>query len=74
MLMCRRHWGMVPPKLQAEVYATCDAMLNDGPMRPYVLATKRAELAVALKESAPASAMEAMQATIAQLEAACGKA
>jgi hypothetical protein len=69
MLMCITHWRMVPRKIQDEVYSTCAAMLDDGPMRPYVLATQRAVLAVALRTSAQVSAVDAIKAEIARLEA-----
>jgi hypothetical protein len=67
--MCLRHWRMVPRKIQAEVYSTCEEMLNDGPLVPYRLATRRAVLAVAIKEAAEVSAVDAIKAEIARLEA-----
>jgi len=52
MLMCRRHWFMVPPRIRAQVWASyrsgqCDDM---DPSGAYCLAAKAAVVAVAERE------------------------
>ena len=46
-LMCSMHWTLVPSKLQAEVYSSLKAWKDGGSARPYVIATSKAQLAVA---------------------------
>lgn len=52
LLMCRKHWFMVPPKLRSRVWATyqdgqCDTF---DPTSAYCQAAKTAVIAVAEKE------------------------
>lgn len=52
MLMCGRHWRMVPPALQRAVWATYrDGQENDKqPSQQWFLAAETAILAVAVRE------------------------
>lgn len=55
MLMCRRHWFMVPPRLRSRVWATyqsgqCEMESDVDPTRAYCEAAKAAVIAVAEKE------------------------
>lgn len=52
MLMCRRHWFMVPPRLRSRVWATYrDGQCDDWePSSEYCQAAKSAVIAVAQKE------------------------
>jgi hypothetical protein len=52
MLMCRKHWAMVPRKLQRQVWATYRAGQCDDwdPSNEYCQAAKDAVAAVARKE------------------------
>jgi hypothetical protein len=48
LLMCPTHWRRVPSALQAEVHSALSAWKNKGgSLRPYLIATKKAILAVA---------------------------
>lgn len=50
-LMCYRHWGMVPRKLQNEVYATLRFMNRGGSAALYIAATTAAQLACVEQET-----------------------
>jgi hypothetical protein len=68
LLMCASHWAMVPQDLRAEVYATFRAMEAGDAVRPYVLVTTRAQLAVAQAEGQQPALLEALKAEILNLE------
>jgi hypothetical protein len=68
MLMCLRHWRMVPAAIQAEVYDTVGLLGSDQSARPYVTAIARAQLAVAEKERKPAELLMDIRLEIEKLE------
>jgi hypothetical protein len=74
MLMCRDHWFRVPSWTREEVARTWAAWEQGGAgtLRLYVLATLRAQLAIAEKEEKhdPAKAIRSMIIRIEQKEAA----
>ena len=72
MLMCAAHWRMVPSSIQSEIYRTLKAWKNDGPIRPYVRATLRAELAVAEKTQRSAAVIAAIRAALDKYSVAGG--
>lgn len=67
LLMCPEHWHRVPCALQRDVYHTLSEWNAGGRLRPYVLATLRAQLVIAEDEDLqPAAA--AIRAEIDQLQ------
>lgn len=71
-LMCSRHWRMVPPSLQTAVYRTLSQWKASGAgsFIAYILATYRAELAVAETEDIDAAIIARLRNNIASIEAA----
>ena len=71
LLMCPFHWNRVPTKLQEQVWLTYRA-INEN-LRAYVLATKKAALAVVETESDRTNLVlaseTALRTQIAELEA-----
>lgn len=67
LLMCARHWGMVPADLQRNVYSAWRGFDQPGGMRPYFLAVAHAQLAVAEAEKLSDCA-EYLRGEIARLE------
>lgn len=68
LLMCASHWAMVPRDLRASVYATFRAMEAGDAIRPYILATARAQLAVAEAEGQQPALLDALKVKILNLE------
>jgi hypothetical protein len=66
-LMCRDHWARVPSRVRMEVLDTWRDWDRGGALRPYSLATWRAQLAVAHAEHRE-PAETAIRAIIAELE------
>ncbi len=50
LLMCKRHWAMVPHELRVEVYGALDIWQCGGSPRAYLDVIKRAAAAVARTE------------------------
>ena len=69
-LMCKPHWSLVPEAIQSEVYRGCHTWRANGALRPYMLATLRARLAVAEQEKRPdqAARIEIIRADIQRRE------
>lgn len=65
-LMCKPHWDLVPPGIQSEVYRGFHTWCATGALRPYMLATLQARLAVAEQENRPdqAARIEILRADI----------
>ncbi len=65
-LMCEPHWSLVPADLQSKVVLGFAAWRASGTLRPYVLATLHACLAVAEQENRPdqAAQIEILRAKI----------
>jgi len=51
LLMCAKHWKLVPQRLQIEVYETLDAWQHLGSPAPYQAAIEAARVAVAELEA-----------------------
>ncbi|MDR3797995.1 MAG: hypothetical protein P4K93_07570 [Terracidiphilus sp.] len=51
MLMCRKHWDLVPNSIQFAVYNTLEIWESGGSPRLYLDVIKRARIAVAQKEA-----------------------
>jgi hypothetical protein len=47
LLMCPKHWRMVPRDIQIAVYETLDAWQRGGDPKPYIKAIEAARAAVA---------------------------
>ena len=67
MLMCRAHWRLVPGHLQADVYATWRCWQAGGSGRRYILATLRAQFAIAEIEN-HSDVSKTIAAEIAEIE------
>jgi hypothetical protein len=50
LLMCQKHWNLVPHELRVEIYAGLDIWRSGGSPQAYIEAIKRARAAVAAKE------------------------
>ena len=70
-LMCSRHWRMVPPSLQVAVYRALSQWKASarGSFNAYVLATYRAQLAVAETKDIDAAIIARLRNNIASIEA-----
>jgi hypothetical protein len=66
LLMCRRHWFMIPHDLQERVITTLREWEQGGSVRPYVLVVAEAQLAVAQKENLPAEFLAPIEADVAK--------
>ena len=66
LLMCRRHWFMVPQELQDRVVGSLQEWEAGGSVRPYVLAVAEAQLAVARKENHAAEVIAPLEADVKQ--------
>jgi len=50
LLMCGRHWAMVPHELRVEVYGALDVWQSGGSPKAYLDAIKRAAAVVTTRE------------------------
>lgn len=68
MLMCARHWKMVPSLIQDQVYSSLRLWKNGLSVRPYVLACDRARLEVAEAEALDMKSIQLLKDSIERLE------
>jgi hypothetical protein len=68
LLMCGKHWAMVPEDIQTAVYATYREMQRGGSLRAYCIATIKAQLAVAARERLGQPVLDALENRIRNLE------
>ena len=61
LLMCHKHWAMVPRKLQDRIYLALYDMDEGRSQIPYLAATSEAVLAVASIEDKPAAIIATLQ-------------
>lgn len=67
MLMCSRHWRMVPRDIQDRVYITFQQwQTGDGSARDYAHAVAQAQLAVANKEGLSGAILAQLEADVAR--------
>jgi|SRR5579884_1164792 len=71
-LMCARHWKKVPLRIQHEACRTFDEWKRGGSVRAYLLATVRAQIAVAEAEK-KTRMIEVLEKEIAAIEARIAK-
>ena len=69
LLMCGKHWNLVPADIQQQVYSTHREMSNGFSVRPWLLASSRAQLAVGEAEQLEAAILDGMREVVQKLEA-----
>jgi hypothetical protein len=69
LLMCLRHWSMLPDNIKRDVYDG-HALMQDGcSARHWLIARERARLFVAVRLAKPDSIIDKIEAEIERLEA-----
>jgi hypothetical protein len=68
MLMCSRHWRMVPLEIQDRVIITLQDWQRGGSARAYVHAVAEAQLAVARKDNQNIEVIAALAADVARYQ------
>jgi hypothetical protein len=78
MLMCREHWGLVSRSTQNEVYRTYQRLTRTDEeveevggrdsLRPYVVATMRAQLEAAREQGMPDELLDILAADLKTME------
>ena len=69
LLMCLKHWWMLPANLKEAVYDTYRDMQEGCSARGWLIARERTRLFLAVKQGLPDSAVNVIEAEIERLEA-----